>query len=113
MGDMFCPKCGAEYREGFTVCSDCGVGLVEGHPPEPEFVEFVTVYRSGNPALLALAKSILEDAGIPYVVRGEGLQDLFAWGRMGIGFNPLVGPPEIQVDIEDKEEAVELLEQLG
>ena len=24
-----CPKCKNEYREGFTVCADCGVQLVE------------------------------------------------------------------------------------
>ena len=26
---MFCPQCKAEYRFGFTTCSDCGVDLVE------------------------------------------------------------------------------------
>lgn len=26
---MFCPVCKAEYRSGFTHCSDCDVGLVE------------------------------------------------------------------------------------
>jgi hypothetical protein len=26
---MFCPNCKAEYRAGFTTCSDCGVNLVE------------------------------------------------------------------------------------
>jgi hypothetical protein len=26
---MFCPNCKAEYRPGFTKCSDCGVDLVE------------------------------------------------------------------------------------
>jgi hypothetical protein len=25
---MFCPQCRAEYREGFSRCSDCGVDLV-------------------------------------------------------------------------------------
>lgn len=25
----WCPKCKSEYREGFTVCADCGCGLVE------------------------------------------------------------------------------------
>lgn len=25
----WCPKCKSEYREGFTVCSDCGTELVE------------------------------------------------------------------------------------
>ena len=25
----WCPKCRNEYREGFTVCADCGVELVD------------------------------------------------------------------------------------
>src|SRR5437899_8704266 len=28
LSDMFCPLCRAEYRDGFTQCSDCHVGLV-------------------------------------------------------------------------------------
>jgi tetratricopeptide (TPR) repeat protein len=31
---MFCPKCKAEYREGFLTCSDCNVNLVEVLPSE-------------------------------------------------------------------------------
>ena len=30
---MFCPKCRAEYRSGFTRCSDCAVALVVDLPP--------------------------------------------------------------------------------
>ncbi len=30
---MFCPNCRAEYREGFSRCSDCGIELVEVLPP--------------------------------------------------------------------------------
>jgi hypothetical protein len=30
----WCPKCGAEYRPGFTTCADCGVALVDD-PPAP------------------------------------------------------------------------------
>jgi hypothetical protein len=29
---MFCPQCRAEYRRGFTVCSDCGLNLVHDLP---------------------------------------------------------------------------------
>ena len=31
---MWCPKCKAEYREGITVCADCGVPLVNTLPVE-------------------------------------------------------------------------------
>ncbi len=34
---MFCPNCRAEYRPGFTQCSDCQSDLVEElPPPSPE-----------------------------------------------------------------------------
>lgn len=29
---MWCPRCGAEYREGFSLCSDCNVALVGDQP---------------------------------------------------------------------------------
>jgi hypothetical protein len=29
----FCPQCRDEFREGFDVCADCGVALVEELPP--------------------------------------------------------------------------------
>jgi hypothetical protein len=32
----WCPRCGAEYREGFTECADCGVALVSTPPPASE-----------------------------------------------------------------------------
>ena len=47
-----------------------------------------TVLESSDPALLAVAKSLLEAASIRYFAKGEGIQDLFAGGRLG-GFNPL------------------------
>ena len=31
---MFCPKCGAEYRPGFTECADCFIPLVAKPPKE-------------------------------------------------------------------------------
>ena len=35
---MFCPKCKAEFREGFTECKKCNVDLVEELPVE-EIIE--------------------------------------------------------------------------
>ncbi len=111
---MFCPKCGAKYEEGVTACSECNVPLVNEPPgqTEPGFVRFVTVYETGDPALIAFAKSILQSEGIRYFVGGESLQDLFAGGRLGTGFNPVIGPVKIQVDEQDAEKAKELLRQI-
>ena len=73
-----------------------------------EALEPVTVLESGDPALLAVAKSLLEDAAIYYFAKGEGVQDLFAAGRM-TGFNPFVGPVQLQVAADDADEARALL----
>lgn len=36
----WCPKCNAEYQQGFTVCSDCNVALVDSLEEEIELVPF-------------------------------------------------------------------------
>ena len=69
----------------------------------------ITVLESGDPALLAVAKSLLEGAGIQYFAKGEGVQDLFAGGRIGAGFNPFTGPIQLQVAADDAEQAKALL----
>ncbi len=111
---MFCPECRKEYREGFTSCYDCGVSLVAELAPEPtvEYVDLVTVFTTGHEGIVALARSILDSASIEYSLKGESLQDLFAMGRIGSGFNPVVGPVEIQVRKDDEEKARILLSEL-
>jgi hypothetical protein len=32
---MYCPRCGAEYRQGFAACADCRVALVTYQPARP------------------------------------------------------------------------------
>ena len=73
--------------------------------------EPVTVLETGDPALLAVAKSLLEDANIPFFAKGEGIQDLFGAGRLG-GFNPITGPVELQVSADDAAEARSVLIEL-
>jgi len=66
----WCPECGAEYREGFTRCSDCDAPLVDAPPPAagtparpgPEWAE-VASYRTTEEA--HLAAGLLEENGIP------------------------------------------------
>lgn len=113
---MYCRSCRSEYRPGIEHCSDCGVELLPGDLPDPPDLRLkeppsqpVTVFTSRNPALFPVARSILESEEVPYFVRGEELQELFGIGRLGLGFNPIVGPIEIQVSAADEERARELL----
>ena len=53
---MFCPECRAEYRPGFTRCSDCDVELVSAIPAQNKRVrpDSATVFLTGgSPKLLA------------------------------------------------------------
>jgi hypothetical protein len=106
--------CGDEYRPGFARCGDCDAILVEEPVPEPRPqppADLVTVLETGSQSLLAVAKSILDSAGVPYVARNERLQDLFGWGRLGTGFNLAMGPVRLDVPRDRLEEARALLTQ--
>jgi putative signal transducing protein len=72
----------------------------------------VTVLTTEDPAILVYAKSLLEGAGIQFLTRGEGLQDLFGAGRIGTGYNLISGPIELQVDPQDVEKARRLLSEI-
>ena len=104
---MFCPKCGAEYVAGFTRCSDCDLPLVEAKPspPPPDHLELVTVFVTGDSGLIAIAKSLLQSADIPFLVQGEGVQDFLGIGRATGGVNRITGPMEIQVRADDAGDA--------
>jgi len=109
---VICPECGSEYREGFTRCADCDVDLVvpaDAQPAEPE-TRLVRIYEGGNAAVLPLIESLLRDANIEFMTRGEALQDLFALGRFGTGGGSnAVGPVEFWVREDDEAAARELL----
>jgi len=81
---MYCPKCKAEYREGFTKCADCGTDLVGGQPPEPEddvrYVEMVEVFSTYNPGDIAVIKSVLDGEAIHYFFQGENTNLMIGGG---------------------------------
>jgi putative signal transducing protein len=97
---VYCPQCGIEYRDGFNECSDCGVPLVVEKPPERRGpgdpnLELVTVLEGSDRLLLATAKGLLDNEGIPYAVSGEEIP--------GVG---LVFPGwRVQVALDRAEEA--------
>lgn len=75
-------------------------------------IELRVVLSTGNSYLVSIAKSILNDAQIPFIVKNEQLQNLFGIGSIGGHVNPLSGPIEIMVKEEDENTAKELLENL-
>ncbi|HET9940575.1 MAG TPA: DUF2007 domain-containing protein [Candidatus Eisenbacteria bacterium] len=74
--------------------------------------DLVTVFETGEPAFVALAKSVLDSAGIEFTAKGEGLQDLFGVGRFPGGANLVTGPVAFQVRPEDADRAKTLLSEL-
>ncbi|MBK6536765.1 MAG: hypothetical protein WBQ38_00190 [Ignavibacteria bacterium] len=73
----------------------------------------VTVYATGNEAIVSVVKSVLDEAQIRYIAQGEGVQDLFGVGVIGTGFNPITGPIIFKVMPEDEEYAKELLKDIS
>jgi hypothetical protein len=108
---MYCPQCGVEYREGFTECSDCGVPLESGSPPDPNAgfdpnLELVVVLETNDRMHAAMAKGVLEEAGIPFFVLGQIttlVNDVDPMIRKWVRF---------QVPRDREAEARELLEQV-
>jgi hypothetical protein len=109
---VYCPQCGTEYRDGFTECSDCHVPLLTGEAPEEAADSFdptldlVVVMESNDRVQFAMARGLLEDAGIPF----------FILGQIGTLVNDVDGFlhkwVKLQVPRDREQEARELLEGL-
>ena len=78
---MFCPKCRAEFQEGYLVCEDCHVDLVAERPPEihhqANFVDYESIGSIHNPAEITLIKSILAEENIAFFFQGEEFSFLY------------------------------------
>jgi hypothetical protein len=68
---------------------------------DPDKEKLVSVYTSSNHAIIAVVKSILDEAGIQYLAKGDNLQNTTALS---------VFPVEFQVMPADVELANELLQ---
>jgi hypothetical protein len=49
VASKWCPQCGAEYREGFSECADCGVALANQPPAAKAKPEHHREPRVGGP----------------------------------------------------------------
>jgi hypothetical protein len=107
----------SEFNDTAKVCADCGAPLVTGPAPdtlpsarpdpEPDLV-LVPVLTATREADIVMIESLLGDAGIRYLARGERIQDLFGLGRL-VGINPITGPVEFTVAAADEEDARRIL----
>lgn len=113
---MYCPNCRAEFRDdaGLTACTECGGPLSAGELPEEaepvhdEEIDLAVVFTTGDVELLSVARNLLDQAGIPSYTEGEGAQDLFGVGRLGVG-----APATLKVRREDETAALDLLADVG
>ena len=95
------PRCGVEHADDTGECPSDDTATTRTAPPESEWVDFVTVMTTRDLSELAVAKSVLEGAGIPFFARNEGVENLLS-----------VGPVELQVPPELAGEAATLLQEL-
>jgi hypothetical protein len=100
---MFCPQCNAEYRPGFTRCSDCDVDLVQdpshfalaakspAAPGDPNEDPYCSFWKGQDARVHAELCEVLEQAGIPCktVYRSDHLFNLsnFPAYEVGVPFS--------------------------
>ena len=78
--------------------------------PDPD-IRLVTILRTSEAGMVAVAKSILGDAAIDYFVAGETGLNVMGWSGLG-GFNSALGEAEFQVREADAPAASRLLARL-
>jgi hypothetical protein len=109
---VYCPQCLVEYVDGSTECSDCQVPLLAGTAPEEPAGRFdptldvIVVLETNDGIHLAMAKGLLEDAGIPFFILGQIatlVQDVDGFLHKWV---------QVQVPRDRETEARELLEEL-
>jgi hypothetical protein len=76
--------------------------------PDPD-IRVVTVFRTSDPALIAVVKSVLDEAGIDYFVSGETIRNVMGWGSLAAAG---AGEADFQVREEDAASTTQLLARL-
>jgi hypothetical protein len=82
-GGLWCPSCGAEYRPGFSECTDCGVPLASEPPPPPTPEETERAVRSHDEVEYVLDDDSADtQAALGLRLRGQDVRFLFDAGRL-------------------------------
>jgi hypothetical protein len=103
---VICPNCKREFEKDIYDCSECFIPLVKSIDEDGDAV---VILRTGSKPEVAILKSILDDAQIPYATKGEDLQDIIGLGSLGPRVNYAAGYIELIVNKSSLEEVVNLL----
>jgi Putative prokaryotic signal transducing protein len=103
---MFCPRCKAEYRVGFTRCNECDLPLIYRLTLEHQDIcemepELVVVRTFNNKLDADVARMTLEAAGIESMLRSEGVSVIQSF--------PMAKEIELLVTSEDAHDADQIL----
>ncbi len=132
---MYCPndKCPdyvrtglrSEYRDDIAVCPYCGAAMSPRRPDDPgreggilkppvgADEEMAPIVESTDPTEVAIIKSILDGAGIPYLALGEDRFGAFRGAFTGGSiFNPRSRGVVFTVPARMADEALRLLDEL-
>nr|WP_297283851.1 DUF2007 domain-containing protein [uncultured Agathobaculum sp.] len=115
----WCPKCKAEYREGFTECSTCKVPLVDTLPEENEVLEQekfvlpdgmekpIAVYTASNRLEAETICDLLREHDIAVLDRPAAFRQIQAYSGADARFGV-----EIMVDASQTAQARALIEEM-
>ncbi len=106
---MICPKCNAEYRDGFYTCADCNVRLVAyeesdvdsqatDNSVDPSELTLVPIIDTHDSIFLDEAVCVLEERGIPYVVHSGTAVDLTASDFRNLSWRAILSVPMSAVE---------------
>lgn len=105
---MFCPKCGAEFREGFTACSTCHIPL-STDPPARESEKTARA----DPEVLYTVTGTLDAEMLCELLRREGIAAYAREQTIGQGARLYTGASyfgtDILIDCADRERACAVL----
>ena len=109
---MYCPKCRAEYREGFDTCFDCETALVQELPTkEKQSKSEVIAEGKAKPvgtyathAEAEIVAGFLRSNGIEAIVSSSGYK---AWAPYGSSFKKGIPVIVLEGDLARSQELIE------
>ncbi len=111
--EVLCAVCEAHLGHYFEAeTRHCINSLAMEFIPDEQAEEIEDVILNHSKEEIALIKSVLDQEGITYVIKNEGIQDLFGAGRIGTGVNQLVGEIKIAVKKKDYRLVMYLMENI-